>query len=328
MIFGTGLGDDAGVYRLRDDLAIVQTVDFFTPIVDDPYQFGAIAAANALSDCYTLGAQPITVLNLVGFPCKYGLDVLREILRGGADKVREAGAVIVGGHSVEDTEPKFGMAVTGTVHPQRMIGNTNATPGNLLVLNKKVGTGIVTNTFKQRGSFLGSLQSISGGGADFSELTFQEAVESMMQLNKAAGEILEEHGVTACTDITGFGLLGHAQSVAAASGVSFEMFMSEIPIFDGIRANAISGTKGGGDRNKRFIEPYVQLGDGVSDADFSILCDAQTSGPLLSAIPEPHAEQFVQNLKDSGYPAATVVGRVIEAIDGKGGTILVSAKRS
>ena len=292
---------------MRDDLAIVQTVDFFTPIVDDPYDFGAIAAANALSDCYTLGAQPTTGLNLVGFPCSVGLDVLREILRGGSDKINEAGAIIVGGHSVEDPEPKYGIAVTGVVEPSKMITNTNASVGDVLVLNKKIGTGIVTNTFKTRGGMSGVVKSLVK--EEMSNAVFEEAVESMKKLNKDAGELLHAHGATACTDITGFGLLGHAQSMAEASGVSIEISYGAVPKFADIERFAIDGTKGGGDRNRKFVEKHVLRAEDISDEQYAVLNDAQTSGPLLISIPEEKAKALLEKINS---PAAAIIGRIVE----------------
>ena len=217
LLYGLNPGNDTGVYRLREDLAIVQTVDFFTPIVDNPYEFGQIAAANALSDCYTMGAKPVTGLNLVSYPCAVGLDTLGEILRGGAEKMIEAGAVIVGGHSIDDPEPKYGIAVTGIVDPRAMITNTQARPGDSLVLTKKIGTGIVTTLNKPPDGFAGWMRRFHLGGDGHTSIpkeVYEEAVRSMRTLNQRAGEIMVEFGAHACTDVTGYGLLGHAHNVA------------------------------------------------------------------------------------------------------------------
>ena len=229
LLYGTNAGDDTGVYRLREDLAIVQTVDFFTPIVDDPYAYGQIAAANALSDCFTMGAQPITGLNLVGFPCQIGLDVLGRILAGGADKMREAGGVIVGGHSVDDVEPKYGIAVTGTVDPRIMVTNQGAKPGDKLVLTKKIGTGVVTNVTKQVNPVVRAARGIFGKNGSLRDGVFEEAVESMKTLNKEASECMMRVGVNACTDVTGFGLLGHLHNVMEASGARARVVFSDVP---------------------------------------------------------------------------------------------------
>ena len=303
------------MYKLREDLAIVQTVDFFTPIVDDPYDFGAIAAANALSDCFTLGAQPVTGLNLVSFPCRLGLDILKEILRGGADKMSEAGGIIVGGHSVDDEEPKYGIAVTGVLHPDEMVTNDSARPGDLLVLTKKIGTGIVTNVFKSGGGLGKVLSSVSR--VSISEETYQEVVESMKTLNNIAGKMLVEAKVNASTDITGFGLLGHAYDMAQASGVQLEISYSSVPLFDDIEAHALSGTKGGGERNRKYLAPFIDLSEGTGDSEFAILADAQTSGPLLISIEEKDAEAFVEKLQKARVAAAAIVGKVTSENSGR-----------
>ncbi|MEE9256510.1 MAG: selenide, water dikinase SelD, partial [bacterium] len=241
LLYGTGPGDDTGVYKLREDLAIVKTVDFFTPIVDDPYAYGQIAAANALSDCFAMGAQPITGLNLVAFPCNLGLDILGRIMTGGADKMREAGAVIVGGHSVDDPEPKYGIAVTGTVDPRRMVTNQGAKPGDKLILTKKIGTGIVTNVTKAVNPVTKAARSIFGGGGKLKEGVFEEALASMSALNKKASEAMMKIGVHATTDITGFGLLGHLHNVMEASGARARVRFTEVPQFDDLLPLALAG---------------------------------------------------------------------------------------
>ena len=229
-------------------MAIVQTVDFFTPIVDDAYDYGQIAAANALSDCFTMGAQPITGLNLVGFPCHIGLDVLGRILAGGADKMREAGGVIVGGHSVDDAEPKYGIAVTGTVDPRKMVTNQGAKPGDKLILTKKIGTGVVTNVTKQVNPLVKAARGLFGKNGKLRDGVFEEAVASMQELNKKASECMMRVGVNACTDVTGFGLLGHLHNVMEASGARARVVFSDVPRFEDLLPHAIAGTAGGGDR--------------------------------------------------------------------------------
>jgi selenide,water dikinase len=316
LLFGTSNGDDAGVYQLSEDVALVQTVDFFTPIVDDPYDFGAIAAANALSDCYALGGRPLTGLNLLCFPCEMGFDAVREILRGGADQMRAAGAVILGGHSVRDNEPKYGIAVTGTVNPRRMVLNTGACPGDVLVLTKKIGVGIVTGRRKaQSGKQDDELQE-----PRLPESIFQEAVNSMKTLNKTAAELMIAAGAHACTDVTGYGLLGHARNLAQASGVSVEISYSAVPKFDGIEVYAVSGTKGGAERNKAWMKEAVELAGEVGEAEYSFLNDPQTSGPLLIAVAESTGTELITAMKKAGVPAPTIIGRVTE---GRAGLVRV-----
>lgn len=300
-------------------MAIVQTVDFFTPIVDDPYDFGAIAAANALSDCFTMGARVVTGLNLVAFPCHLGLEPLGEILRGGAEKMMEAGGVILGGHSVDDPEPKYGIAVTGTVDPRKMITNTGAKPGDVLILTKKIGTGIITNMRKTRTGFGKILGMISGGSGHkaIRDEVYEEALEGMKTLNRTAGELMTEAGAGACTDITGFGLLGHAHNVAEASGAGFEISYAAVPKYDGIEAHAINGTKGGGERNRQWVRKFVRLESGVGENEFAVLCDAQTSGPLLISIDPARAEFLVGKMKAAGVPAPAIIGKVIDEESGR-----------
>lgn len=305
LLFGTGLGDDTGVYKLREDLAIVQTVDFFTPIVDDPYDFGAIAAANALSDCFTMGAKPVTGLVVVSFPCSLGMDVMHEICRGGMEKLQEAGGVIIGGHSVQDSEPKYGLAITGIVDPRKMITNTGATPGDALILTKKLGTGIITNLRKTR---IGAATSESA----ISDELYQEAVDSMKALNQRAGELMAEAGATACTDVTGFGFIGCAWNVAEASGVKLEVSFEAIPKFAGMEDLALTATKGGGERNRAWVHDKVEYGPGTGEREFAMLTDAQTSGPLLISIAADRADDLVAEMKAAGVLAPAIIGRVVE----------------
>jgi selenide,water dikinase len=296
-------------------------VDFFTPIVDNPYEWGQIAAANALSDCFAMGAQPITGLNLVAFPLDLGLDILGRIMTGGADKVREAGAVILGGHSVDDPEPKYGIAVTGTVDPRRMVTNQGAKPGDKLILTKKIGTGIVTNVTKAVNPLYKAARSIFGGGK-LKEGVFEEAVASMSALNKKASEAMMKIGVNATTDITGFGLLGHLHNVMEASGARARMRFTEVPQFEDLLPHALAGTAGGGERNRHWTKEFVEPGSGVSDEMIAILNDAQTSGGLLIAVDAAKALPLVQALHVAGVPAAEILGEVIE---GPAGTIEVEA---
>ncbi len=322
LLYGTNAGDDTGVYKLREDLALVQTVDFFTPIVDDPYDFGRIAAANALSDCFTMGAQPVTALNLVAFPCELGLDVLGRVMAGGADVVREAGAVIAGGHSVDDPEPKYGIAVTGTVDPRRMITNRGARAGDKLILTKKIGTGIVTNVTKAVNPIVKAARSIFGHSGKLKDGIFEEAVASMCALNKTAGEIMARSGVHAATDITGFGLLGHLHNVMEASGARARVRFTDVPQFDDLLPHAMVGTAGGGERNREWTKGFVETSAGVSREMAAILNDAQTSGGLLIAVEASKALGVVQEMHAEGVPAAGIIG---EVIDGPAGTVEVDA---
>lgn len=300
LLFGTGSGDDAGAYKLTPDLAIIQTVDFFTPIVDDPYDFGAIAATNALSDCYALGATPKTVLNIFCFPRSLGVEIAREILRGGADKVKEAEAVVIGGHSVDDKEPKFGLAVTGVCDPKKLIYNSNAKPGDVLILTKPIGTGTLMNAAKKGGEISGVVK----------EKAFQQALDSMKTLNKTAGLLMHEFGVTAATDVTGFGLLGHARNIAEASKVSLSISYGAVPGFLHAKDLAKDFAGGAGKRNLEWVNPIVDRSPGITDSELLFLCDAQTSGPLLMAVPEKNATGFLKKLGEIGVSQAAVIGEV------------------
>ena len=320
LLYGTNAGDDTGVYKLREDLALVQTVDFFTPIVDDPYDFGRIAAANALSDCFTMGAKPVTALNLVAFPCSLGLDVLGRVMAGGADVVREAGAVIIGGHSVDDPEPKYGLAVTGTVDPREMITNQGARVGDKLILTKKIGTGIVTNVTKAVKPIIQSVRSIFGNSGKLKEGVYEEAIASMCFLNRAAGEVMVREGAHASTDITGFGLVGHIHNVMEASGVRARVRFSDVPQFEDLLPHAMVGTAGGGDRNREWTKGFVEPGPGVSEEMVAILNDAQTSGGLLIAVAANCAEAILREMHTVGVVVAGIIG---EVVDGPSGTVEV-----
>jgi selenide,water dikinase len=295
VIVGTETSDDAGVFRLRPDLAIVNTVDFFTPIVDDPFTFGQVAGANALSDIYAMGAEPKTVLNIVGFPRgKMDLAVLGEIMRGGADRAAEAGAVVIGGHSVIDEELKYGMAVTGVVHPDRVIRNVGVRPGDALILTKALGTGVIATALKRRKA---------------SKESVRAAVASMVTLNRAASAIMRTFPVHACSDVTGFGLLGHALEMARASGVTIVIEAARMPLLPGARRLAARGfLTGGCRRNREFVGSHTSIRGGLGDALIELALDPQTSGGLLIAIPEDRASALVAELRAGGAPVAARVG--------------------
>jgi selenide,water dikinase len=289
--------DDAGVYKLTDDLAIVQTVDFFTPIVDDPYTFGQIAVANALSDVYAMGGKPLTALNIVCFPIKtLDISVLRDILRGGIDKMREAGVVLVGGHSVEDPELKYGLSVTGTVHPNRVLTKGGARPGDKLLLTKPIGTGIISTAVK-------------GGMA--SDQVIKAVAQSMAALNKTASEVMLQVGVNACTDITGFGLLGHACEMIQDSRIGLRIHSASVPIFpETIELARMGMIPGGTYRNKEFRSKMVDSA-GIADVMLDILFDPQTSGGLFVSVSADKASLLLARLKDAGVIDAAIVGEVV-----------------
>ncbi|OFW15671.1 MAG: selenide, water dikinase SelD [Acidobacteria bacterium RIFCSPLOWO2_12_FULL_67_14] len=300
LIVGTETSDDAGVFRLRPDLAIVNTVDFFTPIVDDPFTFGQIAAANALSDVYAMGARPTTALNIVAFP-KGTLDlaVLVEIIRGGADRVRAAGALIVGGHSIIDKELKYGLAVTGVVHPDRIVRNVGVKPGDALVLTKPLGTGIITTGLKRRQA---------------SRASVRAAVASMVALNDRAATVMSGFPVSACSDVTGFGLLGHAFEMASGSHVSIVLEARSLPLLPGARRLAKLGCLTGGcRRNREYLAPHLSVGRSVAADLAEVAMDPQTSGGLLIAVPEARSEELVAALRQRGMAQAARIGYAIPA---------------
>jgi len=293
VLVGVETSDDAAVYRLTDDLAIVQTVDFFTPIADDPYDFGAISAANSLSDIYAMGARPLFALNIVGFPSnRLPVEVLHRILQGALDKAAEAGVSVIGGHTVDDTEPKYGMAVTGVVHPDRVLTNTAARPGDQIVLTKPIGTGIIATAVKR-------------GLAD--ETTAREAIALMAALNRDAAEAMVEVGVSACTDVTGFGLLGHLREMTAGAGLDAVIYTDRVPVLEAARTFAGAGVVPGGTRdNLAFVEPHVDWGESISEVQKLILADAQTSGGLLIAVPEERLDTLLAALAERGVEAAHI----------------------
>lgn len=308
VLVGTNTADDAGVYRLTPELALVQTVDVFTPVVDEPYWFGAIAAANALSDVYAMGAIPRLALNIAAFPrTALSLDVLGEILRGGADKCTEAGVTVIGGHTIDDPEPKYGLAVTGFVHPDRVVTNASARPGDILVLTKPLGMGVITTGIKQGRT---------------SRETADEAIRIMATLNRAAADAMIEIGVSAATDVTGFGLLGHLHEMTRAAAVRARVRLAAVPVLEEawalVRQRAIPG---GTERNRAALGAAVTW-DGVAEDAQVIVCDAQTSGGLLIAVPEDRLDRLCGALRERGTLAA-----VIGEITGAGrGEITVAAR--
>jgi len=290
--------DDAGVYQLNDDLAIIQTVDYFTPVVDDPYAFGAITAANALSDVYAMGGTPITALNIVAFPIdKLGPEVLARILQGGADKVRESGAILLGGHSIDDSTPKFGLSVTGTIHPKKVWRNAGAQVGDHLVLTKPLGVGVVTTAIKKN---LTTAEDVV------------EVTNLMAQLNKVAAEVGQQHTIHACTDVTGFGLLGHALEVAQASTVRFRIDAAKVPMLQKARGFVVQGAvPGGSKRNLEHVAEHVRFDAGIDDVMRTLLADAITSGGLLFSLPASESAAMVAELRARGIVCAAVIGEVI-----------------
>jgi selenide,water dikinase len=298
LLVGLDTSDDAGVYRLTDSIALIQTVDYFTPIVDDPYMFGQITAANALSDVYAMGGQPKTVLNIVGYPIKkLGAEMLSDILRGAADKVKEAGAITVGGHSIDDQEPKFGLSVTGIVHPDKVWKNVGAKPGDVLVLTKPIGVGILTTGIKR------SLVTLEQE---------QIVTETMAMLNKTAAEVLMNYHPHSVTDVTGFGLLGHGSEMARGSEVSFEISFTQVPILEGAIELAKNGVVPGGSKsNHKWLTNDV-IYDDILPEEQLVLCDAITSGGLLVSISEVEASTYIDNLQTNGLIQAAIIGRVTE----------------
>lgn len=299
LLVGSSTGDDAAVYRLNNDTAIVQTVDYFPPVVDDPYTFGLITAANALSDIYAMGAKPLLALNIIGFPSKsLPLEILVEILKGGADKVKEAGALVAGGHTIEDNEPKYGLAVTGLVHPDRVVTNAGARPGDALILTKPLGVGIITTAIK-------------GEMAD--ESSYRAAVELMAALNDRAARVMSGAGARACTDVTGFGLLGHLYEMVAAGAVGARISLGKVPVLKDARPLASMGMiPAGAYRNLQYLEERLVWESGIEELDRLILADPQTSGGLLMAVPPAKADAVVAALRGAGVSGVRI-GDIIEA---------------
>jgi len=304
LIVGMERAEDAGVYKLSDDLAIVQTLDFFTPIVDDPYTFGQVAAANALSDVYAMGGRPLTAMNIVCFPVEtMDVSILREILAGGLDKLHEAGVILVGGHSVEDRELKYGLSVTGVVHPQKVVLNTGAKVGDRLILTKPLGTGIINTAVK-------------GGVAD--EAAVAKSVKCMVALNKKAAELMVTVEVHACTDVTGFGLLGHACEMIEGTDVGMTIYSSAVPFFPEAKELAEMGMIPGGlHRNREFRLNMVEFGESVPQFMSDILFDPQTSGGLLISVPASEAESLRERMHKEGIEEGAIIGEVMAEPQGR-----------
>ncbi|MBM7583884.1 selenide,water dikinase [Bacillus pakistanensis] len=299
LLVGNETSDDAGVFQITDEIALVQSVDYFTPIVDDPYMFGQIAAANALSDIYAMGGTPKTALNIVGYPVKkLGSKILAQILTGAADKVRESGATTVGGHSIDDQEPKFGLSVTGIVNPMKVWRNSGAKPGEILILTKPLGVGILTTGIKR---------------GVVTEDQEQSVTNLMSTLNKMAAEILSQFKPGAVTDVTGFGLLGHASEIANGSAVSLELNYSSIPLIEGTYELALQGVVPGGTKaNYEWLKDTVEYDSTLSIQEQMILCDSITSGGLLISLTEKEADEFIELYNQRSPIKAAIIGRVAE----------------
>ena len=299
LLTGFERGEDAGVYKLSDTLAIIQTLDFFTPIVDDPFSFGEIAVANALSDVYAMGGEPITAMNIVCFPIsKMDGEILKEILHGGYSKLKEAGVLLVGGHSVEDDEIKYGLSVTGIVAPDKVFFNCGAKAGDKLVLTKPLGTGVISTAIK---------------ADSVSKAVAQEAVKQMSALNMMASKIAQAVGsIHACTDVTGFGFLGHMLEMLFSADVGFIVDSKSVPIFDGVGALLEEGfVPGGLYRNKTYQMPFIDVAKSCSPLVLDVMFDPQTSGGLLLALPDGDAQELVRRLIAGGINSATIVGEVV-----------------
>lgn len=300
LLVGFQTSDDAAVYKLSDDLAIISTVDYITPPVDDPYWFGQIAAANSLSDIYAMGGEPLTALNLVMFPSqKLNIQVLKDILRGGNDKLIEAGASMAGGHSVDDNEPKYGLAVTGRVHPDRMLTNAGAQAGDALILTKPLGTGVLFNANRS-------------GKLPYAEL--EAILPQVSELNRRAIQSALRYDIHACTDVTGFGLIGHALEIAKASGVQIDIFFHQIPFYaNALRMYQKGETTGSNDANRGLAEGFWEQDLELRPSQIELLFDPQTSGGLLLALPQNLAQDCVTDIKADGFHAAAVIGQVIQS---------------
>ncbi len=303
ILVGIDVSDDAGIYKLTDDIALIQTLDFFTPIVNDPFDFGRIAAANALSDVYAMGGRPLTAMNIVCFPIKdMDKSVLRAILQGGLGIIKKANAAMIGGHSVEDPEIKYGLSVTGIVHPKKFLTNANARPGDLLILTKPLGTGILATALK---------------AGELDKDTTKQITELMATLNKDAAEAVAEVGANACTDITGFGLLGHGLEMAKASNVGIKIDTRKVPVIHEAKTFASMGlVPGGSYTNQRFCSKHLEVDSSVDPILLDIMSDPQTSGGLLISVPKDKAPSLVQKLTERNTPAASIIGEVVKEAPG------------
>ncbi len=294
VLVGTSTADDAAVYKISDEMALVQTLDFFTPVVDSPYAFGAISAANSISDVYAMGGRPILAMNIVGYPRdnpKVPLSALSDILRGGSDKATEANMSVVGGHTIDDSEPKYGMSVTGFVHPDKIWTNVGAHAGDLLVLTKPLGTGIISTAMRAQVA---------------SDEVSEGAIKMMSMLNKIAAESAHDLNVHACTDVTGFGFLGHLREMLSPT-LDAVVRLAAIPLLQGARDLAKEGhIPGGSRRNLAALDGILDLSSDITETDQLLLCDAQTSGGLLFALPESEAAKHVERCNAAGVPAVVV----------------------
>jgi selenide,water dikinase len=292
LLIGLDKADDAAVYSLTDEIALIQTLDFFTPVVDDPYLFGQIAAANALSDVYAMGGQPILAMNIVGFPSCLEAEILSQILQGGADKVKEAGASLCGGHTVVDEEPKYGLSVTGTVHPDKLLSNSGIKEGDLILLTKPLGTGVMVSAIK--GGFTKSDES-------------NPAVKSMLTLNNTALKYFDQYQINACTDVTGFGLIGHLLEMSENSSLEITIEAPEIPIFEGVRDFAESGLlPAGAYKNRDNYEEFVSESGKRDQTLYELMYDPQTSGGLLISVAEEDAAELLIDLYGEGLDVAVI----------------------
>jgi len=304
LLVGTNTADDAGVYKISDELALIQTVDFFTPVVDDPYTFGQIAAANSLSDVYAMGGTPLTVLNIVGWPKgTFPLSVLTEILRGGQDKVLEAGAVVAGGHTCIDRELKFGLSVTGVIHPDKILTNAAAKPGDRLILTKPLGMGVISTAIKQ--------------GRCPDDLALKVST-IMATLNKRAAETMKPFRVHSCTDVTGFGLMGHLHEMMLASGTNAHLYFSQIPILkEAYQFTGAETVPGGSISNLKFLKPHVHLNEKIDEGQEILIHDAQTSGGLIISVHAGDAADLLADLHGAGVSQARLIGEVRDGEKGK-----------
>lgn len=300
LIVGLETSDDAAVYKINDEIAMIQTVDFFTPVVDEPFLFGQIAAANSLSDIYAMGGEPALALNIIGFPNCLNPDIMAEILKGGASKVMEAGSTLAGGHSIEDDEPKYGLCVTGFIHPEKVWKNYGAKPGDVLILTKPLGTGIINTAIK--------------AGIASNEAK-EEAVKVMTSLNKKAKEVFQKYPISSCTDITGFGLIGHSIEMAESSDVTFEINLNNVPIIAGTIEYAEMGlVPGGSYKNRNYFEGKSSF-ENVEEVYLDIIFDPQTSGGLLVSVNENCKESIIKDLKENLETEFSIIGTVTEKRD-------------
>ncbi len=302
LLIGSNTADDCAVYRISERQALVQTVDFFTPVVDDPFRYGEIAAANSLSDIYAMGCSPLMALNIIGFPKDLPMQILADILAGGASKAREAGIPIVGGHTVDDREPKYGLVVTALADIDDVVANAGARVGDDLVLTKPLGSGILVSAIKRERLDAAGIEKISA---------------LMATLNRDAAAAMKTVSAHACTDVTGFGLLGHLREMTSASGVGAEVYVDQVPILEEVWPLAVAGNIPGGTRaNLAYLNPVLRWDSAITEQQRLVLCDAQTSGGLLIAVDSGRTARLIAALKERGTPAAHRIGRIIDDASG------------